>query len=103
MEIAAHLNCSHDTIERRFASQIKDGHKVRNGRLRSKQFEIAMEGNPTMLVWLGKQLLGQRDRVEQVETVSVADAIAQAEQVLQKRNGHSNGNGKQHSDLPVAE
>lgn len=29
--------------------------------LRRRQFEAAEEGNPTMLVWLGKQYLGQRD------------------------------------------
>ena len=32
------------------------------GSLRAKQFELAMRGNPTMLVWLGKQELGQTDR-----------------------------------------
>ena len=30
--------------------------------LRRKQVELAMSGNATMLVWLGKQLLGQRDQ-----------------------------------------
>ena len=32
------------------------------GSLRAKQFELAMRGNPTMLVWLGKLELGQTDR-----------------------------------------
>ena len=34
--------------------------------LRRKQMELAMSGNATLLIWLGKQLLGQRepDRVE---------------------------------------
>ena len=32
------------------------------GSLRAKQFELAMLGNPTMLIWLGKQELGQTDR-----------------------------------------
>lgn len=30
--------------------------------LRAKQFSVAMEGDKTMLVWLGKQHLGQKDR-----------------------------------------
>jgi hypothetical protein len=30
--------------------------------LRRKQWEMAEEGNATMLVWLGKQILGQRDK-----------------------------------------
>lgn len=29
--------------------------------LRRKQSEMAQEGNVTMLIWLGKQLLGQKD------------------------------------------
>lgn len=37
--------------------------------LRNKQFELAMVGDRTMLVWLGKQLLGQRDQIEQTITV----------------------------------
>lgn len=30
--------------------------------LRRKQIDVALAGNPTMLIWLGKQLLGQRDK-----------------------------------------
>ena len=32
--------------------------------LRAKQFDIMMAGNVTMGIWLGKQLLGQKDQVE---------------------------------------
>ena len=32
--------------------------------LRQKQFEIAMTGNVSMLIWLGKQRLGQIDKQE---------------------------------------
>lgn len=31
--------------------------------LRAKQFQHAMAGNTTMLIWLGKQRLGQRDKM----------------------------------------
>lgn len=34
--------------------------------LRRKQFEKASEGNIPMLIWLGKQYLGQKDQVEEV-------------------------------------
>lgn len=30
--------------------------------LRRAQWQAALGGNPTMLIWLGKQILGQRDR-----------------------------------------
>ncbi len=32
--------------------------------LRKKQYDVAMQGDKTMLVWLGKQLLGQKDKQE---------------------------------------
>ena len=32
--------------------------------LRRSQWKLAQDGNPTMLVWLGKQMLGQRDKFE---------------------------------------
>lgn len=30
--------------------------------LKAKQYQVAMEGDKTMLVWLGKQYAGQRDK-----------------------------------------
>lgn len=38
--------------------------------LRRKQFEIAMSGDKTLLIWLGKQYLGQSDKQEVASTVS---------------------------------
>ena len=39
-----------------------EGHEM----IRNKQFERAiLSGSDTMLIWLGKQLLGQRDHIEQ--------------------------------------
>ena len=61
-EIAAYCDVSDDTISRRFAEAIKRGKSLMRGSLRAEQFELAMRGNPTMLVWLGKQELGQTDR-----------------------------------------
>jgi hypothetical protein len=29
--------------------------------LKRKQYEVAMSGNVSMLIWLGKNILGQRD------------------------------------------
>lgn len=37
-------------------------------KLRAKQYEMAVEfGNVTMLIWLGKQMLGQSEKVTHVE------------------------------------
>lgn len=61
-EMAETLGVSPDTLERNYAASIKRGAALRNYSLRRRQLELAMEGNPTMLIWLGKQLLGQRDK-----------------------------------------
>ncbi len=63
-EMAAVIGCSSDTLERRFAAIIKEGREKGRMSLKRKQFQAAMSGNTTMLIWLGKQLLGQTDKVE---------------------------------------
>jgi len=61
-EIAAKLGCSSDTLTRRFSDALATGKANGRASLRGKQFELAMKGNPVMLVWLGKNMLGQKDR-----------------------------------------
>jgi hypothetical protein len=63
-EMGAVLNCSADTLGRRFADAIKRGRERGRMSLKRKQYELAMGGNVTMLIWLGKQLLGQTDKRE---------------------------------------
>ena len=66
-EIAAGLGCSQDTLARGrkrepdLDAAILEGRA--NGRmsLRRAQYQKAMDGNPAMLIWLGKQVLGQRE------------------------------------------
>ena len=43
---------------------IDRGRNLGKVRLRLLQWRSAMAGNVTMLIWLGRQLLGQRDRPE---------------------------------------
>lgn len=42
--------------------------------LRRAQYEKALEGNPTMLIWLGRQYLGQVDKPE--DSVDTEDTDA---------------------------
>jgi len=57
--------------------------------IRRKQAELAMDGNVTMLIWLGKQRLGQRDRFDTEHstpdgggiTVVVRSVLQQAEEI----------------------
>lgn len=67
-EIAATLGCSKRTLETRFCALIENGRGKMRSSLRRKQVEVAMKGDKTMLIWLGKQLLGQKDRTENEHT-----------------------------------
>lgn len=62
IEIAAVLACSVDTLNRRFADEITKGREKGKTKLRRLQWRSAEAGNVAMLIWLGKQLLGQRDK-----------------------------------------
>lgn len=70
-EIAAYMGCSRDTIERRIREDDSVRALIEKGRatgkisLRRKQFQILEEtSNATMAIWLGKNLLGQRDNLD---------------------------------------
>lgn len=74
-EISDVLGMSEDTLGRRIAERKIDGvsnfadlYKKHQGEgkasLRRAQWKAAQDGNPTMLVWLGKQMLGQKDKQE---------------------------------------
>lgn len=69
-ECATVLGCSVDTLDRRikehgfdgFADYFEQNRGVGCTSLRRRQFEAAEAGNPAMLIWLGKQWLGQSDK-----------------------------------------
>lgn len=84
-EVAAFFGCSVDTIERRFKEddelrQIwEDGKGMGMISLRRKQFQILEEKNDTtMAIWLGKNILGQRDKVELDVEIEAGDGLAEA-------------------------
>ena len=63
-EMAAVLDCSVSTLQRNFDQAIKRGREQGKTSLRRRQYELAMAGNTAMLIWLGKQYLGQADKQE---------------------------------------
>lgn len=70
-EIAHVVGCSVDTLARRgFAALINKARETGKTSLRRQQFRLALDGNPTMLIWLGKQYLGQKDKSEHDTTVT---------------------------------
>lgn len=60
-EIAYALGVSRDTIQKH-ADLLDEGKARGRVKLRRAQMNKALEGNPTMLIWLGKQMLGQTDQ-----------------------------------------
>lgn len=77
-EIAGIVGCSPRTVERRAAAPVARGRARLNISLRRRQVEMAMAGNASMLIWLGKQLLGQRDKADSIvrEEVVTIEEIA---------------------------
>ena len=50
-----------DTLKYNFADYIAKGRADLKHRLRNSQIKLALSGNATMLIWLGKNILGQSD------------------------------------------
>ena len=64
-EIAAKVGCSAKTLTNRFSDLLKKGRADGKNMIRAAQFEVGVKRkNVTMLIWLGKQLLGQTDHAE---------------------------------------
>lgn len=76
-ELAGFFGVTERTIELRrqrseaFRDAMDRGASRVNVALRRKQVEMALDGDRTMLIWLGKQRLNQKDRIE---TEDVSDA-----------------------------
>lgn len=63
-EIASVLECNDDYLARACADELARGREQGKMRLRQKQMEVAMKGNVPMLIFLGKNMLGQSDKHE---------------------------------------
>jgi|SRR5690349_13324801 len=78
-EIAATLRISVDTIARRkaddpeFAAALEAGKARGRASLRRLQWKLAQQGNAALAIFLGKNLLGQRDRFDDDKGESMAD------------------------------
>jgi hypothetical protein len=63
-EIAGKFGCDQSTISRRFAYDYQLGLSECKTSIRAKQVERALAGSDKMLMWLGKSLLQQTDRLD---------------------------------------
>ena len=82
-EIASFFNVDKRTIERRFAAAIARGRNKGKISLKRKQYLVAMDGNVQMLIWLGKQYLGQRDATDITQSNRVdAETLREIEKIV---------------------
>ncbi len=79
-EIAATLDCSVEVIKTRFSYECERGRLLLTGALRRKQTARALAGSDRMLIWLGRNLLGQTDKVD-VDAKLRAQAIVHDERL----------------------
>ena len=71
-EFCCYFDCDRKTLEKwckkTYGSTFSTVFDVKRGSgkisLRRKQFEVAMTGNPTMLIWLGRNMLNQTDKID---------------------------------------
>ena len=64
-EIGNFFGVNKSTISRRFATDIAKGRSRGRISIRRAQFEAAVNNkNSALLIWLGKQILGQTEKIE---------------------------------------
>ena len=73
-EIASFFGCSENTIRRSYGEYLTKGRDKGKIRLRQLQWRAAERGNVSMMIWLGKQVLGQTDRQE-IEHIRPIDEV----------------------------
>ena len=95
-EIASYFNVPLRTLEDKYTNDKEIRKTIDKGRnqgklsLRRKQIQILDEtNNATMAIWLGKQLLGQRDKhdivTEDISTNKLSEALAIAERMARDK------------------
>lgn len=62
-EIADFCGCAASTITSRFRGILTKARINMRTKLRRAQYKLALSGNATMQIWLGKQILGQHEPV----------------------------------------
>lgn len=61
IEIADWFGVDNNTLRYNFSAELVKGREHLKQSLRRAQLEVALKGNAVMLIWLGKQYLGQTD------------------------------------------
>jgi hypothetical protein len=80
------VGCSDQTLTRRFSEELSIGRANLRNRLRAKQIEVAMSGNVSMLIWLGKQLLDQSDKLNTTNSYKPMHVVIDGQRFSTDRN-----------------
>ena len=60
-EIALWFGITEDTLRYNFSTELMKGRESLKHSLRQAQIRLALSGNATLLIWLGKNILGQQE------------------------------------------
>lgn len=100
-EMADWFKCSKDYLLRNYGNVIKEGHTNIKISLRRKQLQIALDGDRTMLIWLGKQMLNQREP-KNIELIPETSPDGLSFKVVSKNTDYeSNDNDDEEEDSNV--
>jgi len=85
-EIASVLKISRQTLHKddQFLYIYKEGIEQGKKSLRRMQWDAAKKGNTTMLVWLGKQYLSQKEPKQEFDIDTNSEVIDQIKQLTDK-------------------
>jgi len=78
-EIGSVVGISARTLQRRYAEIIEVNKNIGRSSLRKKMWQTALRGNPNMQIFLSKNVLGMKDRVETQTTVEPLPLIIEAD------------------------
>jgi AraC-like DNA-binding protein len=88
-EMADFFGCHRDTLHNNFSAEIDKGRSEGNISLRRKQWQMAVEkGNVVMLIWLGKQMLGQRNEIIESDSntpLPIYDIVEDKREVIEMK------------------
>ena len=82
-EIGSIVGISARTLQRRYADLVAENKNIGKASLRKKLWEKALKGNDKLLIWLSKQELNMRDKIETQSIVEPLPLIidAKAEEI----------------------
>ena len=63
-EIAVITGVPQTVLCKKYATLLRKKRELRKSELRAKQMSLALAGDRTMLIWLGKNMIGQSDRAD---------------------------------------